>query len=105
MVWELLVQQNSVCWTWPAQVNIKVCVVYGPEGFICVVLFYLIYVKDTDSSCEGNNLQSFADNASLYMWNPNLSNLYSDANPQINNLFLWLILYQQTIIECQWNQI
>jgi len=59
-----------------------------PQGSILGPLLYLIYVNDIYNSCEGN-IVSFADDTTLYMSNSDVTELFFNANTQINNLFKW----------------
>ena len=59
-----------------------------PQGSILGPLLYLIYVNDIGNSCKGNIL-SFADDTTLCTSHSDLSQLYFDANLQINALYQW----------------
>ncbi len=59
-----------------------------PQGSILGPLLYLIYVNDIGNSCRGNIL-SFADDTTLYTSHSDLTQLYENANEQINDLYQW----------------
>ena len=59
-----------------------------PQGSILGPLLYLVYVNDIGNSCSGSIL-SFADDATLITSHANLLDLYTIANRNINELFMW----------------
>ena len=58
-----------------------------PQGSILGPLLYLLYVNDIPHSCEAAIL-SFADDITLFVSNPDIESLFSEANLQINKLVL-----------------
>ena len=59
-----------------------------PQGSILGPLLYLVYVNDIGNSCSGSIL-SFADDTTLITSHANLLDLYTIANRNINELFMW----------------
>ena len=59
-----------------------------PQGSILGPLLCLLYVNDIAKSTDGYIL-SFADDTSMYLSDPNIKNVYSQANIAMNDLFQW----------------
>ena len=59
-----------------------------PQGSILGPLLYLVYVNDIGDSCNGSIL-SFADDTTLITSHANLLDLYTIANRNINELYMW----------------
>jgi hypothetical protein len=60
-----------------------------PQGSILGTLLVLIYIKDIKQSTK-LQLLSFADDTTLYLSDPDSTNLMKEADAEINLLFDWL---------------
>ena len=52
-------------------------------------LLFLIYINDIQNSGQYDNLNLFADDTSLFMYNKNINQLYEKCNIAINHANLW----------------
>ena len=63
---------------------------YGvPQGSILGPILFLVYVDDINN-CSNLNILCFADDTTAYKSGPNIENLISNVNIQLELLYTWL---------------
>lgn len=61
-----------------------------PQGSILGPLLFLVYINDMSRCCSKLNFVHFADDTTVFLAGPNLSDLYDDMNSELKLIDLWL---------------